>query len=72
VPDLPLDHGGDERVIGHKVTIRLRYSLGIPWKWVGTCTCGWSCYSWCWTYPESPERGALPMSNRHLQEVYEL
>jgi hypothetical protein len=21
VPDLPLDHGGDERVIGHKVTI---------------------------------------------------
>ena len=50
----------------HHVSIRLRHvASAAPWKWVGTCDCGWRCISWHWRLGD---RGAMPLSLEHLRE----
>lgn len=54
----------------HRITIRLVYreigeELRIPWKWRGSCTCGYRCLSWQWIAVDRPG-GALPMALEHL------
>ena len=49
----------------HHVTIRLSYIGTTPYKWRGSCICGWRCMSWQWIAVDRPG-GALPMALDHL------
>lgn len=62
---------------GHFVTVRLArlnrsgvFDLAgtVPYKWVGSCSCGWRCMSWQWIAIDRPG-GTLPMSLDHLKDA---
>lgn len=64
----PARHGeGMANQQKHRVTIRLVYVNDgrTPWKWRGTCTCGWVCLSWQWIAVDRPG-GTLPMTLEHV------